>query len=46
MVRGKVHYQCPESGPQTLPTKEFVECWHDVARDCVYRQFGISVWRE
>ncbi len=42
---GRVYYQDPEEGRQSMSVREFEECWVDFDRFGVsYRQFGLGVW--
>lgn len=43
--RGRVHYQCPLTGPRSLPEAEWVARWHDVGMyGDKFEDFGIAAW--
>jgi len=43
--RGRVHYQDPSCGPQSMKVNEFKERWNDYDRfGITYANFGIAVW--
>jgi len=44
VFRGRVHFQCPATGPQSLLAAEFEAAWHGLGRHAAFRHWSLTAW--
>jgi len=44
VYRGRVHFQCPATGAQSMLTAEFEAAWHGLGRFAQFRRWSLTAW--